>query len=410
MEAARKELYRNGIKTSYNDQVMIFSNVNNLRNSHTIFMQESNGLILELNTWRPLVVPPRSLRCNIDTDASNKFLHQGLYHIYKAIDGTCFNMYYLGGKWIISTARGHTMNGTTWNGTNSYQEIISECLDTIGLTWDDFTSRLDTTRCYSFGFRHPYMHAFTSRSADSSHRLWFIQSVCTNEEDPHYLWASDQSPIAIIPTQELYQTTVGNFRELYKKASSALEDYLATGEVCFGFILRSVNTAVTTQHSDLLVESSLMRAIRKIWYENSLIDTCHTNGWDKTTAITLSAYLSAGKYEHFTLLFPQYAGHIAKYNAFISNVVKAMTDRDMGVANDNVELRPLVDIFLHLFKDEVRFDPRGQTREFITRMYMDFVCRETSLDTLMGYSNLFDKYSTATAVEAIPDTEEKKAE
>ena len=52
--------------------------------------------------------------------------------------------------------------------------------------------------------------------------------------------------------------------------------------VCYGFILRSVNDSITKTHSDLFIESSLMKYIRKTWYENNTIKQCHENKWNKT--------------------------------------------------------------------------------------------------------------------------------
>ena len=147
-ESARLELYQQGIKTSYNEEVMIFTTLHTAKNTlKNHYLQECNGLILEQKTWRPLVVPPKTLRFNIDTDASNRYLHQGLYHIYKAQDGTCFNLYFYGNKWVISTARGHTMNDVKWNNSKTYQEIITECLEKIGLSWEDFINQLNKKNC-----------------------------------------------------------------------------------------------------------------------------------------------------------------------------------------------------------------------------------------------------------------------
>lgn len=386
-ESARRELYQQNIKTSYNDNIMIFTALHTAKNSlNNHYIQECNGLILEQKTWRPLVVPPRTLRFNIDTDASNRFLHQGLYHIYKVQDGTCFNLYHFNGKWVISTARGHTMNDVKWNGDKTYQEIITECLERIGLTWDNFTLQLNLSSCYSFGFRHPLMQKFREGNSVDIYRLWFIQSVCLDESDPKYLWSSDVSPIVIIPAQETYPSTVGNLRELYKLASSALQDYLDKKEICYGYILRSVNREQTSEHSDLFIESSLMRIIRKTWYENNLIDQCHKAGWDKQLAITLHAYLDTQNYETFQRLFPEYSMEMEVYHKYIMSVITAMAQKTLTPTAEDPIHKNVVTILLQSFKDNIRMDTRGQNLASLSNLYFEYVCHPEALENILANS------------------------
>lgn len=399
-DTARSDLYSQGIRTNYSDDVMIFTALHTSKtalNNH--YIQECNGLILEQNTWRPLVVPPRTLRFNIDTDASNRFLHQGLYHIYKVQDGTCFNLYYFGGKWVISTARGHTMNDAKWNGDKTYQEIVTECLDRIGLTWDTFTAQLNIKSCYSFGFRHPLMQKFREGSTVDIYRLWFIQSVCLDNSDPKYLWSSDVSPITIIPAQEIYPNTVSNLRELYKSASSALQDYLSKKEICYGYILRSVNSEQTGEHSDLFIESSLMRAIRRIWYENNIIDRCHKAKWDKQLVITLHAYLDTQNYETFLKLFPEYSGMTNIYSKYVTEVSQAMAQKSLTPTVDHDIHKNVVMVLLQSFKDTVRLDTKGQTLVGLSKIYYEFIRHPEALENILANSTdyLRDAYAAYVA-------------
>ena len=390
-EFARRELFQHGIKSSYDDKVMIFTTMHTAKTKFdNQYIQECNGLILEQNTWRPLVVPPRTLRVNINTDASNKFLHQGLYHIYKVQDGTCFNMYFYNNKWIISTARGHTMNDTKWAQSKSYQEIITDCLEKIGLTWDTFTGQLDKLNCYSFGFRHPLMQKFREGKDSPIYKLWFIQSVCVNKNDPKYLWSNDTCPIAIITTQEVYPSTVGNLRELYKKASNALHDFTDRKEVCYGYILRSANSAQTGEHSDLFIESALMRAIRRTWYENNLIDQCHRFGWHKELAILLHAYLDAQNNEMFQKLFPEFSAELLIIHNYVSGIAVAMAQKVLTpnvITNAITSNNTLVPILLQSFKDNVRFDTKNQTVESLAKIYFEYVRHPESMDLI--YTNSF---------------------
>lgn len=273
-EDARKALYKLGIKTSYDSNRVIFNTMHSYKNNlNNIYAQECNGLILERDTWKPLCVPTRTLRYNINDSVSNSFLHQGLYNIFKVQDGTCFNLYYyqptveeveeveeveqltksidklsmvdktsvnqpmpnallpltesmpdLTARWVISTASGYEMNNVRWE-NKTYLELISECLSQINLSWDAFTSALDKTNCYSFGFKHPEFHHFNEGRNFPLYKLWFIQSVDLNTEGKTYLWANDNSPIESIPNQAIYEQPVGNLGELYILVSKSINDF-----------------------------------------------------------------------------------------------------------------------------------------------------------------------------------------
>jgi hypothetical protein len=199
------------------------------------------------------------------------------------------------------------------------------------------------------------------------------------------------SPIVIIPAQEFYSTTVGNLRELYKAASSALQDYITKKEVCYGFILRSVNSEQTGEHSDLFIESSLMRTIRKTWYENNLIDRCHKFNWDKLLAITLYAYLDSQNYTTFSKLFPEYDSYFNVYTNYINDVVNEMVQKTIQPTYEIPMHTNIVNFLLQSFKNNIRLDTRGQSRENLTKIYLDYIRHPEALDVIMTNSAEFLK-------------------
>lgn len=381
--SARQELLRLGIKTSYDPNVMIFSTLHSSRNVfNNVYTQECNGLVLEQKTWKPLVVPCRSLRFNIDTETSNKLLHQGLYHIYRVQDGTCFNMYFYNGEWVVSTAKGYNMNAVSWSGGKTYKEVIVECLERIGLTWETFTAQLDQKFCYSFGFKHPLMHKFREGGDSDIYRIWFIQSVNLNQESNQYLWASDRTPIAIIESQSLHNEPINNLKELYKSASCALEDFAASGKVNYGFILRSVNFETTGYHSDLFIESSLMRTIRQIWYENNIIDLCHKHQWDKEYAVTFNAYLDSSKIEVFNMLFPQYSEKVAYYADVVRDTVNNMVALSKSQDDAEKETSPAANL-LRAFVTSIKYNLATKSDAEKVKAFTSFVLHPASLEFLM---------------------------
>lgn len=389
-ETARNAIYKLGIKSSYDTNRMIFSTLHTHKNKlSSAYAQECNGLILELGSWRPLVVPPRSLRFNINTNLSNKFLHRGLYNIYNAEDGTCINLYYYNNKWCISTARGYEMNDLKWE-SKTYQELITECLATINLTFETFTAALDTNHCYSFGFKHKDFHRFIPVN-----RMWFIQSVNLDAESDSYMTVSYTTPVEAIVNQTLHIGDVSALKDLYRIAANSLDTYIENKDLppCFGFILRSVNTDVTGAHSDLFIESSLMRQIRQIWYGNQMNKECVSNQWSKEIAVTLNAYLDGNMHENFLHLFPQYQDNFNYYNILIQVLVTQMLDvnaapdlsklKAIGATANPGLISSMASNMLDNFNTNMQYDLSGKTIEEKTRVLTEFMTHPYSLNILM---------------------------
>ena len=389
-EKARKELYSLGIKTSYNDNLVICSTFNNKKNNMNIYMQESNGLIIERNTWRLLVVPPRTLRANIDTKSANKFLHQGLYHIYRAEDGTTFNMYYYNNKWTISTSKGYDMNDVKWDDL-TYEQLITDCLSNIGLSYGTFIKSLDKTKCYSFGFKHPNFHRFYGGTAPV-YKLWFIQYVDLNPKSETYLWAFDKYPYNHIPNQELaeYEPPI-NMKDLYMNATNALNNFRYNGDVNYGYILRSVNFGTTLSHSDLYIESSLMKTIRKFWYDNYTIDACHKNGWKKEKVVTMFGFLDSNT-ELFRILFPQYNDTLNDYGEKLNILSDEMVSL---YQNENSETKDCqqtqnntlkyAKLTLQSFRDNVKYNLSNKSKLELKKIFYEYICHTDLLELLVEY-------------------------
>lgn len=399
-EKARQTLYAMGIKTSYDETRIIFSTMQSHKTQlANAYAQECNGLILERGTWKPLMVPPRSLRFNIDTNQSNKYLHQGLYNVYLANDGTCFNMYWHNDTWCISTAKGYAMNDMKWDG-KTYQELITECLAQMNISWDTFTSKLNKNSCYSFGFKHPQFHRFGEGLSTPIYRVWFIQSVNTDIKCENYLWATDESPIPAIQGQTPYCKSISSLQDLYKRSAIALDAFFKTGDVCYGFILRSVNFEVTGYHSDLFIESALLRQIRRIWYENNIIKYCHANQHSKEKVITLNAFLDNGVYEVFLRLFPQYIELFRSYSDVVQQIVTDMINNSRNttqaatptaVSSTSANRLTAIELAAHhaltLFTEKVKYNLENKTDDQKRRVFSEFLTSHEHFELLLGCIN-----------------------
>jgi hypothetical protein len=231
------------------------------------------------------------------------------------------------------------------------------------------------------------MHKFHENVDAPLFKLWFIQSVCLDDESDKYLWTDDVSPVALVPNQEITTEIVNNLRDLYKSASSALQNYLDNGEVCYGYILRSVNVAQTGEHSDLYIESSLMRTIRQIWYENSLIDQCHKNNWNKELAITLNAYLDMPNYEIFCKLFPGFSREMGVYHNYVTEIVSNMVQLTTNMAYKPEFHEAVSTTLLQMFNDTVRLQTKGVSPENLNKIYFEYITHPLSLHVMLNLSS-----------------------
>jgi hypothetical protein len=268
---------------------------------------ECNGLILNTQTWKPVVIPPPAFRSNIDAAVVNQHLAADLYTIMPVNDGTIINVYYWQplNTWCISTARGYDLTNVKTNQL-TYQEILDYLLSsTPYASFNGLCSTLDQTRTYTFGFKHPDMHPFwTILDANGNvmpcYDMWFVQSVGAD------LIPSYVSPIQGILEQPVVSMPGVNTTFLFRSLHSALHSYINTGMCNFGYILRSKNPTLTGDHSYIILESSLLQKIRQFWYQSKM--RISDSGTVNTMNTIFTAFLDVdnNKPNVFISLFPQY--------------------------------------------------------------------------------------------------------
>ena len=350
-EEVRSELYKKHmIKSSYDSKrVVLYTNRRNYVNDP--INRECNGVVLDRSNYNPLVIPSRTLRYHIkDNKKVNNFIKNKYYNVYRANDGTVFNMYYFEDHWVVSTVKGYDMNDVSPNKTHTYQQLITDSLnDTHSLTWEQFTEGLDTTKCYSFGFKNKTIHKF------SNNLVWFIQSVSLTDYEVNLT-----SPFKTIHSQQPMKN-VGNIKGLYKRAVTAYDKFKNDPEnINFGYIFRSTNTAVTGNHSDLFVESSLMKKIKEVLYDSKLHKSCNTMGYNLDTYIKLNSYLNASLHEQYCTLFPNTTFH--KLDDNVNKVIKYMIENsspDGPVESDTPVELVITDVgkeLLNKFNKNVQLD------------------------------------------------------
>ena len=329
---ARASLYKMGIKTTFNDNFVLFSMVHVYKKTlDNILQSECNGLILSRADWRAVVVPPKSLQFNLNTNLTNEFLQKNYYVVYPAYNGTCFNLYVEQtanepGKWQMSTANGINMADVVLNDGKTLAQYVNEA---AGGHWAEFINKLDPTQCYSFGFSHPNYHPMTDKPA-----LWFIQSVGISPTMAGYLQVSREPFAELNLVQCGMQAPIEailNIEQLYELSAKSEDAYYRTGVKNYGYILRST-VPETGLNSDLYIESRLMKKIRQCWYDSAAVQMCINRKLPKQTVIPLMNYLM-GNEADFCRLF-NYEEEFTKYTALTNSLVNVIQQNKANTSDD----------------------------------------------------------------------------
>ncbi len=363
---------------------LIFSCAKSIKMSQklTPIQVECNGLIVETDgtTWTPLVVPIPTSKCKLNTRLVNEYLSMNYYNIYPVYDGTIINLYFYDGAWVISTARGFQMNRQVFN-EMTYEDIISDILQRLTSSLDEFYANLDTTRCYSFGFKHPDIHPFLE-CGEPVFDMWYIQSVALDDILNVDLYTDNEYICSVIGVQQPIQFSVRKIHELFVLKEDAINT-MSGDKPCFGFILRGSADNVGHDNINLLLESSLMRAIRQLWYDGHSNKFIVNRGYDRTKLILLNSYLDESRTEMFTKVFPQFVQSLDEIRARIQSLVDQVVEYR---SIPELECAPIV----RFFDNEVSKITSSNSREIIASIivvpkyidtYYKFLTSESSSTT-----------------------------
>lgn len=319
----REQLYKKGIYVSYENmdgssdtspagnktKRFIFTSSKRSRNENiSKIALESNGLILEAPSWKPIVIPPTSPRNIVDTKTANKLLHNNLYDIYYIEDGTIVNLYFYNNEWVISTAKGINVNNVIFNNL-PYAQMFNEALEQIGINVDDFYSKLNKANCYTFGFKHPDLHPFMEFKDTPITKVWFVQMVVDVVSYESLSKVIRNSPIPGIPNHRLTKFPIKSMKTLYSALKNAYNDFVNKKRINYGFMLVAKNPAEFVDHPDytsLLLESGLMNYIRNLWYDSSYTNFIKSREYNRVETILLNSFLDINRNSIFNVLFPQY--------------------------------------------------------------------------------------------------------
>jgi hypothetical protein len=335
----RQAIYKHGIMSSYeyveSKEVtgdlpafqgrMIFygSKTQRMVDSHALQL-ECNGLVLDIKTWKPVVIPPLLFRSNVQTNVVNLHLAMGRYDMLPVSDGTVITFYYWEplSQWQIATSRGCDMTESKW-GKKTYLELWGEICTLYGYkSTNEFFETLDKTRSHTIGFKHEDMHPFCEDThiKTNTRKAWFIQSASlTDFEDVTYEYES------MIPNQVLFEPP-DNTRPIYASLNKALQQFLDHGVINFGYILRSRDPATTGGHTHIVYESSLMQQIRQLYYHSDFYRDAVALDYDRETYTVVYSYLDPNRNSMFSRLFPQHSDAFDRLTDITADIIEGIIE------------------------------------------------------------------------------------
>ena len=159
---------------------------------------------------------------------------------------------------------------------------------------DMFLNSLDKNSCYTFNIQHPHIHKFNNFK-----NIWFVQSIniLTNKVN--------ENPFKNIHPQVLLPYSSQNSHNLLFTINgtnkNSLNEYLYNNnDINLGYILKSSNQEVTGIHSNIIIESSLLKKIRQLLYNNKYIELSKKHNTSKDNIVIISSYLDINNSNIFT--------------------------------------------------------------------------------------------------------------
>jgi hypothetical protein len=324
-DSIRSNIYKRGILSNYSDdgRMVFYSSKNQRFNTSDLLTLECNGLVLDISTNNPLVIPQLLYKSDIDINVVNNHLSNDLYDIFCIEDGTTINFYYWNKMWCISTARSYDLTDKKW-GSLTYKEVVQSIL---GESTKQFYESLDKNKCYTFGFKHVDLHPFMGGDVNVVNKIWFIQSVVINDSvnnesfgKINYEFINNNQIIH----QESFNKNLINVKNLFPILKNSLNDFINNKIVNYGFMLRSKDSNKTNEYSNILLESSLLQAIRKLYYQSSFNNISKELGYDRSIYILINAYLNINRQSLFIKIFPQYLLNFNKLNLITTDIVTSI--------------------------------------------------------------------------------------
>ena len=339
----RTALYKQYIKTSYepkpasyDDQRIILTSTkfmrNGTKNVNALF-SECNGLILNVNDWKPICIPLPSFKTQANTSECNNLLKNSAFDIYPVKYGTSINMYYwnpdhieetednLFDLWRISTTKGFDVTNLKWNNM-TYKEALFDIFDKLSINKLDFYKSLSCVNSYTFGFYHCDFHPFFE-SAEQKVKFWFIQSA-NLETFKHDF---ENSPHTDVKSQSKLNFKPLSMQMLYRDLLAAYDLYETNKVINYGYILRLKKFTHKDNNQHILLESSLLRKIRSLYHDEKHTMISKNNNYVRDKYVCVNSFLDLSRNKDFITLFPQYLEKFQQLGEIVKNLTNAIIEK-----------------------------------------------------------------------------------
>jgi hypothetical protein len=385
-------------------------------NVHPLVYYSCNGCVIDTVNWRVVSMPPLAFNKQHIYNIVDKFLMQDMYDIFKVVDGTIVTFYYWGNKWNIASSNGYDVSSYYWIGDLTYAEVIHDLFSRLypdaieqnGIKLIDnylLDFNLDTNHCYTIGFRH---HNFHPLLLDPE-CMWNVQHVNLTTKEVTYgnglLGIPNQTSMTLDKTTKTTSTT--NDTPVKLDVVWSVDQLMSINKLSinnatklqpsfnYGYILRSKDASVTKQLSNVLIESPLLRKIKKHVYEYpSNLFNQFINNKNRTEYIIIKNYFNKQEKNDIIQLYPQFSNVYTLLSKCISDTIACMIiimKNKQANTNEQLPYKPCITILSYtLLKYITKYeaiDPFSKDIESILRDYI------TNIEYVVLFINTINKYN-----------------
>ncbi len=268
--------------------------------------QECNGLIINLDTMEILATPPPPIQIG-------PRIYDGHRTVTEANDGTMISLYYYNG-WRISTSKAYDITDICPPG---YGFTYKQILDTILLkypnfSYDNLIPGNTYTLCMCSKLLHPY---------ENTNKLY----------------------ITSVRSSDCRDLEIGNeVNMFYKQAKFINSDTSEIIKMCKSNDKKSFGCIVPQNGSNIYIESTLMKSIRHMYYNNQLYQELNNNLIiNKKLYVCIRHILVESK--TVVELFPHFKDYFERVSAEIEKIKETVTQKLTGTFSQPNEQNALVD-------------------------------------------------------------------
>lgn len=383
-------------------------------------VDDVNGISL-LSTMPPIITIDARVLSSVKK-------HWDDLELMQAEDGATIGLYWYQNHWIIRTAGSFDAGAITWDGRLTFGQMVNDIME----KYPQFRYEvLDTDKCYTFGIKHPAIHAYHEGLDHSIMRAWFIQSAdiaLINSRSGIFngsirfdesiglplqrsLDASTFTSMRAVSFSTHQQYSSGaiddDVRMHVNGNSKAKDDDYSKCGVTLGGILEHTRGALgavisaSSYHDSTVgcpasgyygiilrskkytffIPSDLYQYIASTYYTNELNDMLGDEQFNRDKFIVLfNALCPTDERKIFTCIYPQYSPMVAKIRDYLNDqfvsVMYSIYDKlNNGVEIDNIYSESTIDLARSLFVVWVRYygTPKSPERSKIISMFSEYV-------------------------------------